>query len=306
MDDIIPMLRNTKEHSLEIHNIVKNPFDFIRPDAQLITFDKADYICNKYNIHIPFDVKCQKWSYDLIRETQSFYVDAYRFWNYFRRYCDKNSQDSSTFIDVVNKTVIDKQINGKLYKTTSFLYEMEKKMTDNIMTLFYDKKYQIRKEKIIEYIKKFESKYQLSLSEQQEEAVINSIQNKIYIITGFPGTGKSTITACILFVFNEFHLIETDNMGENTYYDSDSDENNEISDSCDGVIYIKKNKYPKKHNIALLAPTGLAYVGIADKCGSNDIEENIHYNKLISGTCHRTFYHTFNIVYQIRDAKKKK
>lgn len=306
MDDIIPMLRNTKEHSLEIFNMIKNPFDFIRPDAQLITFDKADYICNKYNIYIPFETKCKKWSYDLIRETQSFYVDAYRFWNYFRKYCDKNNQDSSAFIDVVNKTVIDKQIDGKLYKTTSFLYEMEKKMTDGIMSLFYDKKYQICKEKIVEYIQKFESKHGVVLSEQQNDAIINSVQNKIYIITGFPGTGKSTITACILFVLNEFHRQELpdNDVESSTLYVSDDE--SESDESADGMLYIKKNKYPVKNNICLLAPTGLAYVGIADKCGSNDNEENIHYNKLVSGTCHRTFYHTFNIIYQIHDAKKKR
>jgi hypothetical protein len=136
----------------------------------------------------------------------------------------------------------------------------------------------------------------MKLGEEQIEAVIKSIQNKLYIITGFPGTGKTTIVQCILFIFDSLHADESIN-----YYDSGDDDNiSDISDTENDTIlpYVKINKYPEKKNIAILAPTGLAYVGIRNKCcgiTDTDVDKNGNYNQTISGTCHRSLFHTFKI-----------
>lgn len=306
MDEINQSLRNLKDPSLQMFNLILNPFDFIRQDVQIITFEKAEYICTNYNLDIPFEVKCQKWSYDLIRETKSFYIDAYRFWHYFRRYCDNHKQVNSSFIDIVSQSVIDKEINGKLYKTTAYLYELEKEMTDTLMNTFYQQSYNISRTTIMTHIQKFEVHVKMQLGEEQIEAVIKSIQNKLYVITGFPGTGKTTIVQCILFIFDSLHADESIN-----YYDSGDDDNiSDISDAENDTIlpYVKINKYPEKKNIAILAPTGLAYVGIRNKCcgiTDTDVDKNGNYNQTISGTCHRSLFHTFKIIKEIQYAKKQ-
>ncbi|MBR1734104.1 MAG: ATP-dependent RecD-like DNA helicase [Alphaproteobacteria bacterium] len=46
--------------------------------------------------------------------------------------------------------------------------------------------------------------FSISLAERQEEAVRASVQNKVMVITGQPGTGKTTITRSILQIFSAF------------------------------------------------------------------------------------------------------
>lgn len=48
-----------------------------------------------------------------------------------------------------------------------------------------------------------EKKLNIQLAENQKQAVGNSLKEKIHIITGGPGTGKSTITKVILLILNQ-------------------------------------------------------------------------------------------------------
>ncbi len=55
-----------------------------------------------------------------------------------------------------------------------------------------------------DYLGKACKRFGITLAEQQENAVENSISKKVHIITGGPGTGKSTITKVILEVLGNF------------------------------------------------------------------------------------------------------
>lgn len=50
----------------------------------------------------------------------------------------------------------------------------------------------------------------------QRAAIINSLTNKVAIITGGPGTGKTTIIAAILEIYSQYYKINLSN--ENSYY----------------------------------------------------------------------------------------
>jgi len=99
-------------------------------------------------------------------------------------------------------------INGETYKTTKYLINFEKKTTDLAMDLYYDKNYDISIERINKIIIYYEESKNIKLENEQKLGVINSILNKMSIITGPPGTGKTEILLCINYVIYFLYIDE--------------------------------------------------------------------------------------------------
>lgn len=291
LDKINQALIKTRDYSLNLHNIIVNPFDFIRDDIQLITYEKAEKINDTYSLNIPFETKCRCWAFDLLRKNNTFYIDSYRFYRDFRDYCTDNEKNHNSYLDMINTKVVDKKIKGRPYKTTEYLMGLEKKMTDKMLDIFHQKNYNIDSECIMEEIGLFETNKQITLSDDQRTAVIQAIANKLFIINGFPGTGKSTIVECILFVFKQLHKKYGNNQGHDDDDDDDEDDSDSVVEQLKNEpIYSKVAKYPDSKNISILAPTGLAYINLANKCSSNI---GLSFNRDNSGTCHRVMYTKF-------------
>jgi hypothetical protein len=322
LSKMISTLKTEKISSLELHNIIVNPYDFINESYQLITFEKAEKICEKYNLNIPFHVKCEKWPYDLIGKFNSFYITKDKFNFEFNKFCKKNCKDVKDFIQIAEKMVIQIKINGVNYKTTRFLLSLEKDISDNIMDLYYDSndgtstKYNISIDEIENEILKFEKQQagqkkdgKYKLEDDQKKAVIESLINKLNIITGYPGTGKTEIVKCILYVTNNLYKSNHGNT-KNTCYINEENNNDEDSLNFDDFMYdefddtneikemkeVEFNKYINPSTISLLAPTGLAFMNLSTT------QIYTQYNKDISGTCHRILYNKYN---QIRKCKKE-
>jgi hypothetical protein len=306
-------LKKFQQINLQIQNIYSNPFDFITQDYQLIKYDKAEKICDEYNLDINFKIKLEKWSYDLfLREKNAIYIPKWIYNCEMKKFCDKRNQNSDIFLDFINKIIVDKIIGknkfGKdmLYKTTEYLLNFEKKTTDLMIDLYYTKDYDIQIDIIKEKINVYETKKRIEenkptfyLENEQKKSVINSIKNKLSIITGPPGTGKTEILKCINFVLCELHkeentYLNSSDINQDDYdipinedetesfyngYESDCETSNKIYDE-------ELNKFINPKTIGLLAPTGLAYVNMQRS------QKSDHYNINISGTCHRTLYHT--------------
>jgi len=168
-----------------------------------------------------------------------------------------------------------KDIFGKsiIYKTTEYLLNLEKKMTDLMIELYNDQEYDDINNDIIEnQINIYEQRQKLALGNpnfsfelEQRESVVKSVKNKCSIITGPPGTGKTEILKCINFVFSELYKKEK---------------------LCPKKYKEDTNKYVNPNTIGLLAPTGLAFINMQRS------QNTEHYNINISGTCHRTLYQT--------------
>jgi len=52
-------------------------------------------------------------------------------------------------------------------------------------------------------IKDFEKENNIKLADEQREAIIKAVSNGVCVITGGPGTGKTTIIKCIIKIFNK-------------------------------------------------------------------------------------------------------
>ena len=318
-------LKYSRAKSLQFHNICVNPYDFIREDYQLITFDRAEKICEEFDLNIPFNIKCGKFPYDLIRIKNSFYIESSYFKYMFKKYCAGhcagNASNTNDFADVVEKTIINKRIESIDYITTQYLIELEKTMTDSIMSLFYDKTAELSIDDIVYQIFRFEEFQRAGkvdgiyhLEPEQKSAVIDTMLNKLNVITGFPGTGKSEIVKCILFVNSKLctgsgsgscvdysRLTPLDDCDECDElldeYDMDYSSESECSESeCSESEYNNYvTGYVNSKNISILAPTGLAFLNIARN------QKGDAYNDEISGTCHRIVYNIFpKIVFKLK------
>ena len=232
-------LKKTQDHTFQIRNILVNPFDFIKEDIQLLSYLIAKKICEQLNIVIPFEIICEKWSfYHIVHTYNSFYVDVTTFYEDFKQLCIKNNKKYTDYLNIINSVTIKKIIDGKTYITTQYLYDYEKKLSFTLIDLYSDKHTDIDNDLIDKYIRLFEG-YKTDnigklyvLDYEQKAAVKNTLTNSLSIITGFPGTGKSSIVECILFILNCIN-------GEN-------------------------------NNVSIMSPTGLAYVNIKNKCSNKN------------------------------------
>jgi hypothetical protein len=231
-------LKKTRNPAFQIHWLTLRPFEFITQELQLISFDKAEKIAAEFGLHIDFKTKCEKWTYCLFNEEKTFYIRKFKYIEKFKKFCESRNETEVKYLNYVeNNVIVDKIIEGKEYKTTKTLLEMEREMTDTIMDMFYDVNYKIPTEEIQNEIDKFEEKRRFqtknpayTLEEEQKNSVIKSIQNKLSIITGYPGTGKTEIVRCITSALHNLFAKNNSGSGDNNTT-SGSDNNNSTSSS---------------------------------------------------------------------------
>lgn len=96
--------------------------------------------------------------------------------------------------------------NEKHFVTSSQLYSTEKKVSELIKTIKNSNT--IKNLNFDEIYKKISNpeKVGIELNSKQQEAILTVLQNKISIITGGPGTGKTTVTKTILKVLDDNKL----------------------------------------------------------------------------------------------------
>lgn len=93
--------------------------------------------------------------------------------------------------------------DGKYFD--SYLYKCEVKTADAFLRLSNGKMNKYPEEKVKEAIKYVEECLHIEYTPMQKEAIFTSIINKLSIITGGPGTGKSTILNGILNVYSKLN-----------------------------------------------------------------------------------------------------
>ena len=246
------ILRKIKFYKRTLKEIITHPFSFINQYYQSFTFEKAEKIDEIYELNTPFKIKRNAQPYNIPSKYNSYYVKPSILFEDFKKFCKKEGTNYGEEITEYLDLFIMVEINGKKYYTNETLLNIEKNMGDNLIELFYDTNYEIDITIINKYITLFETEQVRTFDVSQRQAIINSILNKFNIILGFPGTGKSTIIECVIYVFDKLNKIHN----------------------------------IKPTNISIMAPTGLAYVGLKNKV-TNAISEKI------CGTCHKLLYITY-------------
>jgi ATP-dependent exoDNAse (exonuclease V) alpha subunit len=222
-----------------LSNIIKNPYEFIRFKKSLLTFKKAEKINMYENLDTPIETRIDKWIIFNFHDEKNLYLKPSRITKNFKEWCHNNKLN-------YDKTILEKYVkinksNGEGYwrYTTDYIIKFEKEMGDKIIKLFINEDDTLKenlyynKTIVNKTIIDYEEENNLKLNKKQKEAIHKSIKYKFAIISGFPGTGKSTIIDVI-----GHYLCDHKNFGKN----------------------------PNKHHISLMAPTGLAIKGLCAKC----------------------------------------
>ncbi|MBP2032403.1 exodeoxyribonuclease V alpha subunit [Clostridium algifaecis] len=114
----------------------------------------------------------------------------------------------------IEENVYDSSVKGKLKleklqdKVCVFLpvyYYCELSVTKKILYLEFNKYDKIELD-VENEIEKFETENNIEFAESQKEAIRGSVENGVEIITGGPGTGKTTIINCITRIFEKINL----------------------------------------------------------------------------------------------------
>ena len=195
-------IRIVKDYSLNLEDILKNNLYIL---TNIIDFDKVDSIYIKYN-DINSDLRienvithsikevCYKTGNTLVSK-EEVYLEVLKYFNN-----DFKVQSYNLYI----KNLIEQY---KIYEFNDYLmlnyfYDTESYIAERIK-LYNKIKSGDTELKIKRYIKKFESINDIKLNENQRNAVINSIINNFFIITGGPGTGKTTIIKAIVDYYKD-------------------------------------------------------------------------------------------------------
>ncbi len=158
--------------------------------------------------------------------------------------CFKKSFTSSTYLSYINKLIDDKVI----YKINEYLmldkfYDAETSIVTSIKAINSIKN-SIKETKMDNNIFAYQKEYSINFGEEQIEAIKGALKNNFYIITGGPGTGKTTIIKAVVNLLKSY-----DNL--------------------------------KESDIALLAPTGRSAKRMSESVGmyASTIHKYLKWNK---------------------------
>ncbi|MCR5792810.1 MAG: ATP-dependent RecD-like DNA helicase [Lachnospiraceae bacterium] len=99
----------------------------------------------------------------------------------------------------VDRKLIIKEVDGAQVVYDATLYYMEMNCARMLTDL--SGKYTVNRERMAKRLKEISEKEQITLDEKQEKAVIEAAENGVFVLTGGPGTGKTTTINTIIRFF---------------------------------------------------------------------------------------------------------
>ena len=178
--------------------IKKNPY-ILLSTVKSIDFKIVDKLAR--NLGIPFDHEDRITNGILyaLRKIMAFGYTCVEMENLLPYAASILGVAEDIVINLMTKLIIDKEIyvvnmNNKEFVFTAALYKAEDMTAKKLSEMAIEKPLKKSYDKEIKYI---EEQNNITFSEEQRIAINNAMKNRVSIITGGPGTGKSTIIKCI-------------------------------------------------------------------------------------------------------------
>lgn len=224
MKDSMSIYNYYKEYSLDI--LKENPYQMI-DYIEDITFLKIDKIRNNLNIDNYSKTRIKACIFYMMNNLLFEKGDTYLLIDEItKKVFDYLNEEIEieTFLSYIDELILEDKviiIEDKYY--TKNIYNAEEEIAHTIINLA--NKSPIKIKKLDEKIEALEKEDNIKYNEKQKEAIKSALENNIVVITGGPGTGKTTIIKSIVKLYS--------------------------------IIYQKENE-ALYQDLALLAPTGRA------------------------------------------------
>ena len=193
----------TQHQALKAYNLFKSDaIDLVRanPYALIgsaigISFDKADEIVENLSEKPPIDYRAQAAMVHIVRHNLSnghtciprdkIYAPGCEFLG-----CEEDFVDISLDNAIENKMLVQYEINGRDFLFLPEIFAAESAIADriNIMVHFPPRENEIYPSEIYA----FEEAHNISFDEKQRSAIEIAVEKGLLILTGGPGTGKTT------------------------------------------------------------------------------------------------------------------
>ena len=199
-----------KEYTLDV--IKKEPYRLIK-DVEGIAFLKADKIALSTGINLKSESRieaCLEYTLKTYtEETGNTYLSKDELIERTRNFLLFDKSDDERIVQcLTNLTFRGDIIEEDESFSPSSLYYAEKYIARKLRNMDKDKKKPFFSEEIDRLIKTLEESSDIKYEDGQKEAIFSALLNNVSIITGGPGTGKTTIEKGIIYLYHE--LVERD------------------------------------------------------------------------------------------------
>lgn len=194
-----------------LEQLEKDPYQLIQ-DIEGIGFLRADEIARKIGID-KHDIRRIKAAilyamYNLAFQNGHLYLTK----DQLVKYTFQVLEDEFDIDDAMNTLILEKRIiveEERLYLPLA--YDSEVEVAVNINRIRDTKRKLVDKDQVETLIFMIELQKNMTYTDMQKQAIIESLSNKFSIITGGPGTGKTTIIDGILDIYkNIYNLNKSD------------------------------------------------------------------------------------------------
>ena len=204
--------------AIRLISIYKNNIESIISDnlydlVEYISFDKLDLIFLKNNDEMhPYRIEalilhniyisCYESGDTLIKREELFLK---------LKKCFKNNFTADMYLSYIEKLKKDNKIIEKddFIALTNFI-DTEKYIYNEILKISSIKN-DIKDNKIDKYLKDYEKRCSITFNNCQKDAIKGAIKNNFFIITGGPGTGKTTIIKAIVEILKDLYDLTSEN-----------------------------------------------------------------------------------------------
>ncbi|AIO19529.1 ATP-dependent RecD-like DNA helicase [Candidatus Izimaplasma bacterium HR1] len=193
--------------------IESNPYQLIY-DIEGIGFERADQIAKKLGFKDDDPLRIKAMIIFLYNLMGINYGHTFLYYDQLLEYLikalnkTKELVQESTIKEYIDELVDDGffTIEDNIIKLKTINYA-EQNITEKIKELSNYEQEEIDENKVLELIKLYEGIHDIEYTNLQKKSILRALKANIFILTGGPGTGKTTVIKGLVFVYAKYHQI---------------------------------------------------------------------------------------------------